>query len=143
MIAFLFLSPEQRATCSQTAVFGPCKARIPRFWYNPLSGKCELFFYGGCRGNDNNFLNVKECEGFCKSDCQPKRVRCLSRRAVKKGVTCASKGMSYCPCSVRERYREAMGKERTKCRSDVCCCRTPKPRTGKFVQCDNLLRDRV
>ena len=29
------------------------------------SGKCELFMYGGCAGNQNNFNSVEDCEKQC------------------------------------------------------------------------------
>jgi hypothetical protein len=46
-------------------VVGPCKALIPRFYYNAESGKCEPFDYGGCQGNANNFETLQECEKAC------------------------------------------------------------------------------
>lgn len=44
---------------------GPCEAAIPRFYYNACSGRCELFTYGGCDGNANNFETLAECERAC------------------------------------------------------------------------------
>ncbi|KAJ8704588.1 hypothetical protein PYW07_011776 [Mythimna separata] len=46
---------------------GMCRASMPRYGYNPESGKCEKFTYGGCRGNSNNFLTVEECEDACSA----------------------------------------------------------------------------
>ena len=37
--------PEER--CSLPAVRGPCRARIPRFYYDPESKSCQEFIYGG------------------------------------------------------------------------------------------------
>ncbi|KAF6022126.1 hypothetical protein EB796_019568 [Bugula neritina] len=34
---------------------GPCEALILQYYYNHVSGQCEQFFYGGCRGNENRF----------------------------------------------------------------------------------------
>ncbi|XP_064486146.1 kunitz-type U19-barytoxin-Tl1a-like [Ornithodoros turicata] len=45
---------------------GPCRALIPRWFNNFITGKCEEFSYGGCEGNANNFLNKQECEDRCK-----------------------------------------------------------------------------
>ncbi|KAK2839502.1 hypothetical protein Q5P01_013242 [Channa striata] len=44
---------------------GPCKAIKERFFFNVDSGKCELFEYGGCGGNANNFESLEECEEKC------------------------------------------------------------------------------
>ncbi|CAN8009769.1 unnamed protein product, partial [Ixodes pacificus] len=44
---------------------GPCKAAIPRYYFDPNTGQCEPFTYGGCQGNANNFKTVKECLRFC------------------------------------------------------------------------------
>ncbi|XP_042318262.1 papilin-like [Sceloporus undulatus] len=44
---------------------GDCDAHIPRFFYNSASGECEKFIYGGCGGNENNFLNKEECLQVC------------------------------------------------------------------------------
>ena len=30
-----------------------------------FTGTCQLFFYGGCGGNHNNFENKSDCETFC------------------------------------------------------------------------------
>ena len=35
-------------------------------WKVVSLGTCELFFYGGCGGNHNNFENKTDCETFCK-----------------------------------------------------------------------------
>lgn len=51
--------------CAPKAVVGYCKAGLPRWWFNVESGKCELFKYGGCGGNENRYLTQKECEETC------------------------------------------------------------------------------
>lgn len=38
-----------------------------RFFYNNDTGKCELFVFGGCGSNGNNFLTQEDCEKFCKT----------------------------------------------------------------------------
>ncbi|VDP41252.1 unnamed protein product [Schistosoma margrebowiei] len=35
---------------------------IKRFYYNRVNKTCEVFYYGGCFGNGNNFLSKTECE---------------------------------------------------------------------------------
>uniref|UniRef100_A0A8C3IV45 Uncharacterized protein n=1 Tax=Chrysemys picta bellii TaxID=8478 RepID=A0A8C3IV45_CHRPI len=44
---------------------GPCKGKMPRFFYNPASRTCESFIYGGCKGNKNNFKTKAECVRAC------------------------------------------------------------------------------
>jgi hypothetical protein len=49
---------------------GPCNTRIQRYFYNSTSAKCELFYYGGCHANKNNFFSKHQCEKAC-SNCPP------------------------------------------------------------------------
>jgi len=51
--------------CSLASAIGPCRAAVPRFFFNGDSGKCEMFMFGGCSGNGNNFENLKDCEARC------------------------------------------------------------------------------
>ena len=53
--------------CRLPKVIGPCRAKIPRYFYNRLRMRCELFTYGGCRGNSNNFRSLKACQARCNS----------------------------------------------------------------------------
>jgi len=50
---------------------GPCQASFVRFFYNPISKRCEQFLYGGCLGNANNFKTIDDCLAKCKHsvDC--------------------------------------------------------------------------
>ena len=51
---------------------GPCRAAIPRFFFDSDSGNCQRFIYGGCDGNDNRFDTLEECETTSKSiGCKP------------------------------------------------------------------------
>ncbi|CAK6959322.1 actinia tenebrosa protease inhibitors-like [Scomber scombrus] len=54
-------------TCTAAPVTGPCKARKPRYFYNSTSMTCQVFIYGGCGGNQNNFLTEKHCLKRCHS----------------------------------------------------------------------------
>ncbi|XP_019631664.1 PREDICTED: uncharacterized protein LOC109475460 [Branchiostoma belcheri] len=61
--------------CEQPKDVGPCDGIFPRWFYNSLTGECELFDYGGCDGNSNNFQTLEECEDTCVDPCQqPKKV---------------------------------------------------------------------
>lgn len=56
--------------CSLPPETGPCKAAFPRYYYDPASNGCHLFIYGGCDGNQNNFVNEEACLKHCKNDKQ-------------------------------------------------------------------------
>ena len=62
-------APDRSAAnpCEQERDVGPCRAAMPRWFYNKQSGSCEEFRYGGCQGNDNNFMSQAECEGKCST----------------------------------------------------------------------------
>jgi hypothetical protein len=51
--------------CAQPMEIGPCDGVFPRYWYNPQSGNCVQFEYGGCDGNQNNFETLEQCESTC------------------------------------------------------------------------------
>ncbi|XP_026579403.1 BPTI/Kunitz domain-containing protein-like, partial [Pseudonaja textilis] len=34
---------------------GPCNEKLHRWFYEPKTGKCTKFIFGGCEGNANNF----------------------------------------------------------------------------------------
>lgn len=51
--------------CAMKADDGPCKAIHIRYFFNIKSRKCEVFEYGGCHGNENNFLTLEECQKKC------------------------------------------------------------------------------
>nr|WNV51242.1 haemalin [Haemaphysalis qinghaiensis] len=52
--------------CKPAPESGLCKASMERWFFNAESGECEVFIYGGCGGNDNNYENQEECEFACK-----------------------------------------------------------------------------
>ncbi|KAM7369128.1 hypothetical protein PAMP_013422 [Pampus punctatissimus] len=58
--------PEE--VCTAPPEKGPCKAMVRRFFYNPDSNRCEVFLYGGCGGNQNNFKTLKKCLAKCHTE---------------------------------------------------------------------------
>ncbi|AWP15121.1 putative protein AMBP-like [Scophthalmus maximus] len=54
--------------CKAAPDTGPCFGSVQRFYYNSSSMSCELFHYGGCLGNQNNFLSERECLQSCRSE---------------------------------------------------------------------------
>lgn len=45
---------------------GVCRALIPRWRYDPSTGECKEFKFGGCDGNGNNFSTRKQCMDMCR-----------------------------------------------------------------------------
>ncbi|KAH1172858.1 low-density lipoprotein receptor-related protein 11 isoform X1 [Mauremys mutica] len=54
--------PEQ---CLVPPAAGPCKGHFPRWHFDVSSGTCLHFIYGGCKGNENNFLQESDCLSEC------------------------------------------------------------------------------
>ncbi|XP_029923232.1 kunitz-type protease inhibitor 2 isoform X2 [Myripristis murdjan] len=51
--------------CTAASEPGPCRAAFPMFFFNPASGTCQSFIYGGCRGNKNRYGTMEECMTRC------------------------------------------------------------------------------
>ncbi|XP_038067966.1 kielin/chordin-like protein [Patiria miniata] len=51
--------------CRLPVVKGPCRARFIRWAFSKLLNKCHMFVYSGCRGNDNHFETIEECQSTC------------------------------------------------------------------------------
>ncbi|KAF4794299.1 Tissue factor pathway inhibitor 2 [Turdus rufiventris] len=58
------LTEKQRA-CLLPPDEGPCRALVPRWYYDRHTQSCQQFTYGGCYGNANNFLTFDDCEKSC------------------------------------------------------------------------------
>ncbi|KAK6733516.1 hypothetical protein RB195_017333 [Necator americanus] len=52
--------------CYEGIVTGPCRAMHERYAYDPAKGECVRFNYGGCAGNNNNFMSKLECQLVCR-----------------------------------------------------------------------------
>lgn len=51
--------------CDMPMDIGLCDAAFLRYYFNKDTGICEQFNWGGCGGNDNNFISLEECEAAC------------------------------------------------------------------------------
>uniref|UniRef100_A0A7N6FK26 Protein AMBP n=1 Tax=Anabas testudineus TaxID=64144 RepID=A0A7N6FK26_ANATE len=59
---------EPTKACKAAPDTGPCFGLKHRYFYNSSSMSCEQFKYGGCLGNQNNFMNEKECLQRCRTE---------------------------------------------------------------------------
>ncbi|NXG72484.1 TFPI1 inhibitor, partial [Baryphthengus martii] len=49
---------------------GICRGYFSRYFYNKEAKLCEVFKYGGCLGNQNNFKTLEECQATCQDNCK-------------------------------------------------------------------------
>ena len=56
---------EEGVDCLQPPDSGPCRGQLERFYYEPELEQCASFSYGGCAGNNNNFLSLADCQTEC------------------------------------------------------------------------------
>ncbi|KFD56207.1 hypothetical protein M514_02985, partial [Trichuris suis] len=72
--------PWQKPPCEQPKDEGNCLGRFRKYFYNSLTGQCEMFIYSGCGGNDNKFETIEECEARC--NVEKKKRRCKQPKDV-------------------------------------------------------------
>ncbi|XP_050307769.1 spondin-1 isoform X2 [Anthonomus grandis grandis] len=53
------------AACGLPRDVGACKSNVDRWYYDVLKGRCEIFSYSGCEGNQNNFNTLELCQTVC------------------------------------------------------------------------------
>lgn len=58
-------------SCSLPPESGPCEAYFLRYHFDASAGRCSLFVYGGCEGNDNNFETAQDCAEACDAPPLP------------------------------------------------------------------------
>ncbi|XP_056592017.1 protein AMBP [Triplophysa dalaica] len=54
--------------CKAPVDSGPCFGMLQRYFYNSSIMTCQMFTYGGCLGNHNNFVTEKECLQSCRTE---------------------------------------------------------------------------
>ena len=57
--------PPVSELCSLPLLTGPCEALIMRWGFDPEANDCVEFTYGGCEGNENNFMSREACLAAC------------------------------------------------------------------------------
>lgn len=58
-------SEDDSHVCSLAHDAGSCERKEFRYYYNSLERRCKLFVYGGCKGNQNNFVSEIDCLKRC------------------------------------------------------------------------------
>ncbi|CAH2092340.1 unnamed protein product [Euphydryas editha] len=51
--------------CMEPPEPGPCRGLYQRWAFAAQKGMCVPFYYGGCRGNGNNFISQQDCLDTC------------------------------------------------------------------------------
>lgn len=54
--------------CKQRMDPGPCQSYVTKFYFEPATGQCHEFSYGGCLGGANRFSTIEECSQVCKAE---------------------------------------------------------------------------
>uniref|UniRef100_A0A0K8RDB3 Putative salivary kunitz domain protein n=1 Tax=Ixodes ricinus TaxID=34613 RepID=A0A0K8RDB3_IXORI len=71
--------PKQRngrnSNCTLPPDDGPCRARIPSYYFDNFTKECREFMYGGCEGNANNFEALEACNEACKGKKRGKKAK--------------------------------------------------------------------
>lgn len=70
---------------------GPCRAVMPRWYFDLSKGKCVRFIYGGCGGNRNNFESEDYCLAVCKAMSKSRLALALCSSSVLSGVLSPSR----------------------------------------------------
>ncbi|XP_045875039.1 tissue factor pathway inhibitor isoform X1 [Meles meles] len=60
------LEKEKPDYCFLDEDSGLCRGYLTRYFYNNETKKCEEFKYGGCLGNQNNFMSLEQCKSTCE-----------------------------------------------------------------------------
>uniref|UniRef100_A0A8C6UKG3 Serine peptidase inhibitor, Kunitz type 1 a n=1 Tax=Neogobius melanostomus TaxID=47308 RepID=A0A8C6UKG3_9GOBI len=57
---------EKKVRCTEQPKTGNCRDTITRWYYYPQEQRCLRFNYGGCGGNENNFVSEEQCMKMCR-----------------------------------------------------------------------------
>ena len=59
-------------TCLLPAITGECHNYTQRWFYDSSEQRCRQFYYGGCGGNENNFMSERDCINRCEASLNTK-----------------------------------------------------------------------
>lgn len=59
-------APIQSEACEVEPDPGVCRGMFKKWFYNMTSFRCEIFYYGGCLGNENRFDTMDACIKQCR-----------------------------------------------------------------------------
>ena len=89
--------------CKLPSSVGPCRGRRRMYFYNLQTAQCEVFYWGGCQGNENRFASVEECQQTCQaplsSECPDEE--CLREMKCRYGFVKDDQGCDTCDCQGR------------------------------------------
>ncbi|XP_067941385.1 papilin-like isoform X1 [Watersipora subatra] len=77
--------PPGTAACYLSAVAGRCDKDLTRWHYDPELMTCNEFKYGGCAGNNNNFVSQTDCLKFCQPSAD-ERVKDVCSQPMEEGL---------------------------------------------------------
>nr|CAD2186949.1 unnamed protein product [Meloidogyne enterolobii] len=78
----LFSTINKIAICKQPLNYGNCSRKLPRFYWDVKSGQCLKFFYTGCGGNRNRFLNKRKCRKRCSPKHKHRKTKIIAKLSI-------------------------------------------------------------
>ncbi|XP_058060218.1 papilin [Anopheles bellator] len=57
---------DSKPPCEQPMEAGPCNGTFERWYYDKDADMCQPFYFGGCKGNKNNYHTEASCDYHCK-----------------------------------------------------------------------------
>ena len=59
---------QEKSICNQPIEAGTCQADFDRYGFD--GDRCVRFSFGGCEGNENNFITLSDCQQACLGESQ-------------------------------------------------------------------------
>ncbi|XP_062972353.1 tissue factor pathway inhibitor isoform X2 [Elgaria multicarinata webbii] len=90
--------------CAYKADAGSCRAIHIRYFFNILTRQCEMFNFGGCKGNENNFLTQEECQEACIVPDVPEKIKRHSSKTEKPSYCLLKSEVGTCRGLIRRYF---------------------------------------
>ncbi|OWF49718.1 Boophilin-H2 [Mizuhopecten yessoensis] len=116
--------------CVPKPKVGDCKALIPKYFYNTITEKCEMFYWGGC-GQDHT--NIFDTEDRCMKKCAPVDI-CQIRNCGPEYV-CQPKGKGDADCIPKDQVSSGFQPYVPRCEKDGSY--SPQQCSGDTCWCVN------